>query len=152
MSKTYDILMADMKSAMKNGDVVARDCIRGIISDVKNQTVNAGKEITDDVCIKALQKSVKTHNDSIAQFTAAGRNDLVSKEKAELEVLNKYLPKMLSDEEVEVIVKSIISQMSADKQLTTKDMGRVMKAISSHENAASIDKKVASKLVASMLA
>ena len=84
-----------VKEAMKAHDAVKRDCIRSVISEINNATVNAGKELTDAICMKMLQKSVKTHADSIEQFSSAGRDDLVAKKKAELDVLNSFLPKML---------------------------------------------------------
>ena len=75
-SEIYKKLESSVKEAMKAHDNIRRDCLRSIISEVKNQTVNAGKEITDDICLKVLQKSVKSHNDSIAQFSYAGRNEI----------------------------------------------------------------------------
>ena len=141
------------KEAMKAHDNLKRDCLRTILSDIKNQTVNAGKEMTDDICLKVLQKSVKTHNDSIEQFTKANRNDLVEKEKAEVEVINSFLPKMLNNNEIEDVVKAIVQKLAdkLGKQLTKKDMGIIMKEISSCENASSINMKVASKVVALLL-
>ena len=69
-------------SEMFKNDNFTRDCLRMIVSDIKNQTVNANpqKEITNDVCLKILQKSAKTHKDSIEQFKSAGRVELVEKE------------------------------------------------------------------------
>ena len=143
-----------VKEAMKAHDSVRRDCIRFVISEIKNATVNAGKELTDAVCMKMLQKSVKTHVDSIEQFSSAGRDDLVAKEKAELDVLNSFMPKMLDASEVEAIVKGIVSCLSEklSRPLSKKDMGLVMKAVSQHNDAHSIDMKVASRLVAMALA
>ena len=93
----FDILTDDVKKAMREHDNIARDCLRMVISDIKNATINAGKEITVDACLDVLKKSVKTHNDSINQFNQAGRFDLADKEKAELEVIKKYIPKMISE-------------------------------------------------------
>ena len=142
-----------IKIAMKNGDKLKRDCLRGIVSDVKNQTINAGKEITDDACIKALQKSSKMHNDSIAQFVAAGRVELADKEKDELLIINSFLPKMLNEAETTAIVKETISNLSnsLNRQLTKKDMGIVMKELKNHIHASEIDMKIASKAVSQNL-
>lgn len=153
MSEMFKKIEDAVKEAMKAHDNVKRDCLRAVISDIKNLTVNAGKEITDDVCLKSLQKAVKTHNDSIEQFTFARREDLASKEKTELDVISAFLPKMLSDDEVEALVKDTIVclEKQNNRPLAKKDMGMVMKALSSSANVASINMKVASKIVASML-
>lgn len=142
-----------IKEAMKSHDNVKRDCLRSVMSEVKNLTINAGKEITDDICLKVLQKSVKTHNDSIEQFSSAGRNDLVEKEKAEVAILSSFLPSMMSNEEVEAFAKDVIMQLSSQfgRDLSKKDMGLVMKAIKEHKDASRVDMKAASKVVASLL-
>lgn len=150
----FEQIEAAIKTAMKNGDTTSRDCLRGIVSEIKNQTVNAGKELTDDVCLKVLQKSLKMHNDSIAQFEGAGRIDLVAKEKAEVEVINKFLPKMLTADETEKLVKATIDALEHQlaKPITKKEMGLVMKALSGNSVGSTIDMKLASKLVAQKLA
>ena len=95
----YDEIQAEIKSAMIAKDNVKRDCLRTIVSDIKNLTVNAGKPITDNVCMQVLQKSVKTHNDSIEQFKNANRLDLVEKETIELQYISKWIPKTMSEDE-----------------------------------------------------
>ena len=141
-----------IKEAMKAHDNLKRDCLRSVVSEIKNASINAGKELTDAVCLKALQKSVKTHNDSIEQFTSAGRLDLVEKEKMELDAISSFLPKMMSEAEVEAIAKEVAKQVSEQlgRPLEKKDMGLMMKSISKHENAALIDMKMASKIFAKM--
>ena len=142
MSEMFDKLQTDIKKAMLSKDDVARDCLRFIMSEVKNATVNAGKEITDDACLKALQKSVKMHEDSVAQFEAAGRQELAAKEKSELEILKKYMPKMLSEEETRDIIDNILQTVEATK----KNFGIVMKQLPRE-----VDKKIASKILNVML-
>ena len=61
----YEQIATDIKSAMKTGDTVRRDCLRSLMSEIKNQTVNAGKELTEDIVVKCVQKAVKQHDDSI---------------------------------------------------------------------------------------
>ena len=139
---TYEKIQSEIKSAMLNKDNVKRDCLRSLVSEIKNQTVNAGKEITDDACLKALQKSVKMHEDSVAQFEAAGRQELAAKEKAELEILKKYMPKMLSEEETRDIIDNILQTVEATK----KNFGVVMKQLPRE-----VDKKVASKILNGIL-
>lgn len=153
-SEIYKKLENSIKEAMKAHDSIRRDCLRSIISEVKNQTINAGKEITDGICMKVLQKSVKSHNDSIAQFSYAGRDDLLEKEKIEVSIISEFLPKMMDDSAIEALVKSIVQQLSNQfgRPMTKKDMGIVMKTITTSKDAESINMKTASKVVASLLA
>lgn len=97
---TFEKIQDDIKEAMKSQDNLKRDCLRSVVSEVKNLTVNSGKPITDEACMFVLKKSVKTHNDSISQFKAARRTDLLEKEQKELDILKSYLPEMLSDEAI----------------------------------------------------
>ena len=80
----FEQLSNDIKDAMFSKNTVKRDCLRGIVSEIKNQTVNAGKEITDEICLKVIQKSVKQHSDSIENFKVGNREDLALKEAEEL--------------------------------------------------------------------
>lgn len=131
-----------IKEAMKSKDVIARDCLRSIMSDVKNKTVNEGKPMTDDVAMKSIQHSVKQHNDSIEQFKAAGREELVAKEEAELAVLSEFLPTMLDEEETKAVIEGILMAVEATK----KNFGKIMKMMPNE-----VDKKVASKILGTML-
>lgn len=146
MSDLYNKISNDIKDAMKAHDNVKRDCLRTVMSDIKNLTVNAGKELTDDACLKALQKSAKTHQDSIDQFKAAGRDDLASKEIQELDILKSYLPKALSAEETEAEVKKVLEGSGIDP--VKKNMGQFMKILS---QVPGIDKKAASSILAKHL-
>ena len=139
---TYEKIQSEIKSAMLNKDNVKRDCLRSIVSEIKNQTVNAGKEITEDIVLKCIQKSVKQHKDSIESFKAGGRDDLAEKELEELKHIEVYLPKMLSEDETKAIIENILTNVEATK----KNMGIIMKQLPSD-----VDKKIASKLLAKML-
>lgn len=164
-SNIMNKLQAEIKAAMLIKDPVKRDCLRGIISEIKNQTVNAGKEITDDICLKVLQKAKKQREDSIVCFEAAGRNDLIIKEKYELDCLSTYLPKMLSEEETKDLIKENIQNLINDKNFSLNDKiwpfkeihdelskflktnrGNLMKSFNSN-----VDKKLASKLINELL-
>lgn len=146
MSDMYNKISNDIKDAMKAHDNVKRDCLRTVMSDIKNLTVNAGKEITDDACLKVLQKSAKTHQDSIDQFKSAGRDDLASREIQELDILKSYLPKALSAEETEAEVKKVLEGSSIDP--VKKNMGQFMKILS---QVPGIDKKAASSFLGKLL-
>ena len=138
----YEQSTTDIKSAMKTGDTVRRDCLRSLMSEIKNQTVNAGKELTEDVVVRCVQKAVKQHDDSIAQFKEAGRTDLLEKEERELAVLKTYLPKMLSEDETKVLIDNVLQTVEATK----KNMGFIMKQLPSE-----VDRKVAAKYLNGIL-
>ena len=146
-SPLYDKLMEDLKTAMKAHDKAALNAIRGTIAKVKDLTVNAGKEIVDDVVVQVIAKGVKQRDESIAQFTTAGRADLADGEKAEREVLAKYLPAQLSEEEVAAVVKAVVADLGATSK---KDMGRVMKDVMARVKGQA-DGKLVSKLVGAAL-
>jgi uncharacterized protein YqeY len=139
---TYEKIQSEIKNAMLNKDNVKRDCLRSIVSEIKNQTVNAGKEITEDIVLKVIQKSVKQHKDSIESFKAGGREDLAEKEFEELKHIEVYLPKMLSEDETKTIIENILQNVEATK----KNMGLIMKQLPSE-----VDKKIASKILNSIL-
>ncbi len=147
MADMYDRLTADMKAAMKARDMGAVNTIRGVIAKVKDLTVNAGKEITDDAVMGVLAKAVKQRDESIAQFEAAGRAELAASEKTERDLLKKYLPAQLSEEEVAAAVKAVIAELGA---VSKKDMGRVMKETMARLKGQA-DGKLVSKLVGAAL-
>ncbi|MBO7686859.1 MAG: GatB/YqeY domain-containing protein [Kiritimatiellae bacterium] len=146
-SALYDKLMADMKDAMKAHNMQTVNAIRGVIAKVKDLTVNAGKEMTDDVVLAVVAKGVKQREESIAQFESAGRAELAAGEKAELEFLKGYLPAQLSEAEVAEVVKATIAELGATSK---KDMGRVMKEVMARVKGQA-DGKLVSKLVGAAL-
>lgn len=113
----------DLKSAMRSGDAATRDTLRYILAAVKNAEIDArgtGNEADPEAALRKLGKQL---TDSVEQFRAANRDDLVEREEAQLLVLKRYLPTELSDEELTAIVEAAISETGASGQ---KDMGRVM--------------------------
>lgn len=115
----------DIKDAMRSKDTAKRDTLRNIQAAVKQIEVDQRKEVTDADVEAILMKYCKQREDAMAQFKEAGRDDLVAKEEAELIVVKAYLPEPMSDEELESILKGIISQTGASSM---KDMGKVMGA------------------------
>ncbi len=116
-------LKEDMKIAMRDKDVVARDTIRFLNSAIKQIEVDERRALDDNDVIKLIQKAIKQRNESIEHFKLASRDDLVEAETAQLKVLEKYLPKQLSDEELETKIRDIISATGAT---SIKDMGKIM--------------------------
>ena len=152
MDKTTDmfsVISNAVKDAMKSGNTLKRDCLRSVLAEIKNETVNAGKSISDEVCMKVLKKAVKSHNDSISQFKDAGRIDLLEKEEAELKVLEEFLPKMLSEEAVQTIVLKVIADNKIEE--VKKSFGQVMKLLNSHPESSQIYRKYVSQYLMGIL-
>lgn len=145
----FETLNSEIKTAMLSKDNLKRDCLRFVVSEIKNRTVNANpqKEITDEICLSVLRRSEKTHRDSIEQFSSAGRTDLADKEKLELSVVESFLPRMMSEDETKAALEKYISENGIEP--LKKNIGVVMKGISS---IAGVDKRVASRILSSILA
>ena len=146
-SAMYDRLMEDMKTAMKARDMSSVNTLRGVIAKIKDLTVNDGKEMTDDVALAVIAKAVKQREESIAQFTAAGRAELAENERKEQAFLAKYLPAQLSEAEVAEVVKAVVAETGAASK---RDMGRVMKEVMARVKGQA-DGKLVSKLVGAAL-
>lgn len=139
----YQKILDDIKDAMKAHDNAKRDCLRSVVSEIKNQTVNAGKDITEQICIAVLKKAAKQHNDSIASFKAGGRTDLIQKEEAELKFIEAYLPKMYSDLTVQQIILEIVSSNKIPE--VKSSFSQIMKFLSAREDINLIDRKIAAQ-------
>jgi uncharacterized protein YqeY len=113
----------DMKSAMKAGEKERLGTIRLILSAIKQQEVDSRKDLDDSDVLAILDKMSKQRRESIDQFEKAGRDDLAGKEKAELEILQTYLPSQLGDEEITTLIDEAIEATGAEAM---KDMGKVM--------------------------
>ncbi|MEK9866842.1 MAG: GatB/YqeY domain-containing protein [Betaproteobacteria bacterium] len=125
MSLTSKI-QADMRSAMKSKNADLVSTIRLLLAAIKQQEIDKREQLTDSDVLTIVERLVKQRRESIQIYTEAGRNDLASKESAELEILTTYLPKQLSDEEVELIIQETLSSLDAREP---KDMGKVMAAL-----------------------
>ena len=120
-------IQEDIKTAMKAKDAVATAATRAIKGEILLFKTSEGgsKEVTDGDILKMIQKLIKQRKESAEQFTAAGRQELADNELAEAAVMEKYLPKQLSEAEVEEKIKAIIAEVGAT---SIKDMGKVMVA------------------------
>ena len=120
-------IQEDIKVAMKAKDAVALAATRAIKGEILifKTAENGTKEVTDGDIMKMIQKLVKQRKEAAEQFVAGGRQDLADNELAEAAVMEKYLPKQLSEAEVEEKVKAIIAEVGAT---SIKDMGKVMGA------------------------
>ena len=116
-------LRDDLKAAMKAQDVTARETIRFTMAAIKNAEIENRGPLTDEQTLALLQRETKRRVDSIDQFKTAGRADLVEREEAQLKVLKKYMPKELSEAELEELVRSAITATGAE---SARDLGMVM--------------------------
>ncbi|AKS38962.1 MULTISPECIES: GatB/YqeY domain-containing protein [Anoxybacillus] len=116
----------DMKQAMKNKEKDKLSVIRMVKSALQNEAIKLGKTLTEDEELTVLSRELKQRKDSLQEFEKAGRTDLVDKVKEEITVLELYMPKQLSEEELVQIVKETIAEVGASSKA---DMGKVMGAI-----------------------
>jgi uncharacterized protein YqeY len=116
-------LQEDLTSAIRAHDDLRRDTLRMVIAAAYNESKRARRDLTDDEVIQVLTREVKTRNESVEAFAAAGRTDAASKEKAEIEVIRGYLPEQLDPAELERLVREAVDESAAT---SARDMGKVM--------------------------
>ena len=145
-----DRLVADMTQAMKAKDANKLSTLRMAKSALMNEENKrgVGTVLTDDEVSKVLLSLVKQRKDSIEQFTANGRTELAEKERAELAVLEEYLPQAASQEEITAAVEAAVAETGASSM---KDMGAVMKAALAHLAGKTADGKMVSETVKARL-
>lgn len=128
-----DKLNQDLITAMKAKDATTTGALRLLLSSVRNKKIEIGHELSDDEFVSVVNKEVKQRKDSIEQYATAGRQDLVDAEKAEMDVLQKYLPAQLDSSAIEAEVNKAIAATNAT---AAADMGKVMGALSHLKNQA----------------
>ncbi|HEY4881439.1 MAG TPA: GatB/YqeY domain-containing protein [Steroidobacteraceae bacterium] len=121
-------IQEDMKAAMRSGDKDRLGTIRLIMAAVKQREVDERISLDDAQVVSVLEKMGKQRRESITQFQAGGRADLVAKETAELAIISSYMPAQLSDGELDALINEAIAQSGA---ASIKDMGKVMAIIKS---------------------
>ena len=121
-----DKIKNSLKIAMKNSKKDQVLAIRNILEKIKKVEVDSQKELNENEIIKIISKYAKQLRDSITQFKAGNRLDLVEKEQQELKIIEEFLPQQLSKEEIDNIAKNVINELNAK---TMSDMGMVMKKI-----------------------
>jgi len=124
MGNLTEKIRADLTAAMKAQAKERLSVIRMLQSAVKNEQINAGHELSDEEAMSVIRKAVKQRQDSIEQYSKAGRTELADKERAEIEILETYLPAGLSEAELESGLREIVASTGAQSK---KDLGKVMK-------------------------
>ncbi len=113
----------EVSLSMKEGNKFRTVTLRLIVSAFQVEEINKKEELTDKECIEILEKMIKQRKDSISQFESAGRDELSKKEKDEISIIQEFMPEQLSAEEIDILVKKVISETNAESM---KDMGKVM--------------------------
>ncbi|ANE47314.1 aspartyl-tRNA amidotransferase [Paenibacillus swuensis] len=119
-------LNGDMKQAMRDQDKFKLSVIRMIRSNIKNQEIDLKRDLNDDEVLDILAREIKQRKDSLQEFDKAGREDLATQVKAEIEIIGQYLPQQLTEEEITAIVQQTIQEVGASSKA---DMGKVMSAL-----------------------
>ncbi|HTP80369.1 MAG TPA: GatB/YqeY domain-containing protein [Bacteroidota bacterium] len=139
-----DRINDDLKAAMKSGDQIRLNTVRLIRAHlIELSKRGTGKELTVDDEMSALLTAAKKRKEAIEMYEKAGRSDLVNQEQKELEIINSYLPKQMSREEVEAVVSRIVLESGA---ASVKDLGKVMPA-AMKELKGRVDGKVVQEIV-----
>ena len=126
MSDLKKRITEDMKSAMRGKEKLRLLTVRTILAGIKQQEVDTRESVDDDAILVILDKMCKQRRESISQFEKADRNDLVEQEKAELEIIQVYLPEPLSNDELQALVVEAMTETGASSM---RDMGKVMSFI-----------------------
>ena len=126
MSTLKTKLEDDLKRAMRERNAQRRDVIRYIRSEIRNQEIRLQRDLDDDDAIQVLSRQAQQRRDSIEAFQSANRQDLVEKERAELEIITEYLPQQMGEDEIRALVAQTVAETGA---AGPRDMGKVMSAI-----------------------
>lgn len=139
-----DKILQDRNEARKRGEKVRLDVLGMLVSDITNKKKEErADELDDGRVLGVIQKMVKRHKESIVQFTDGGRQDLVDKETAEMEILQGYLPDPVSEEDLKAAVSAAVTKLGAS---SPKDMGSVMSEVMAQLKGRA-DGKLISKMV-----
>ena len=132
----------DLKQAMLDKNELVRDTLRMFLSEVQRFEIDNKEEVDDSKAVQIINKMIKQRNDSISQFKSGGRNDLAEKEEKEVDVLSKYKPVQLGEDEITAKVKEAIEQSGASSM---QEMGKIMAILKTLSGSA--DMGLVSKIV-----
>lgn len=141
-------LLEDLKVAMKDKNVNKKNTVQMVRAAILQVEKDKKIELNDDQILEVIAKEFKKRNDSLADYEKSGREDLINQIKEEMAVLEEYLPKKLSEEELTVKIKEIISEVGATSM---KDMGKIMKS-AKEQLGVTADGKMINEIVKKLLA
>ena len=145
--KLLEKIINEMYLSMKSGDKIKANALRTLVSKLKDQQIKLRKDISDEEALKVIKTLVKQRKESAQIFLKAGREELAEKENLEISILEKYLPKMISDDEIRVLVEGIVKEIGA-KDLS--DIGKVMPLVMKRGKG-KVDGKLANDILRELL-
>ena len=143
----FDTIQIDMYAAMKSGDKHKTGTLRVALSTLKDKKIEKREDLTEVEAIKIIQNLVKQRKEAADIYKENGRNDLMENENAELEILNAYLPQMMSEDDLRVLVKKVVEETGASG---LSDIGKVMPEVMK-QSAGKADGKMAQSIVRDLL-
>ena len=143
----FDTIQSDMYAAMKSGDKHKTGTLRIALSTLKDKKIEKREDLTDMEAIKIIQNLVKQRKEAADIYKESGRNDLMDNENAELEILNTYLPQMMSEDDLRILIKKVVEDTGA---LNLSDIGKVMPEVMK-QSAGKADGKMAQSIVRDLL-
>ena len=141
-------IISDLTASMKAQDSARTSTLRMVKAGIMNREIEKGSELDDEELAKLLRSMVKQRKDSVEQFEKAERQELVAKEKAEIDMIEAYLPQAASQDEIEQAVVAAIAETGA---ASMKDMGKVMKAVQAALVGKNADGRTVSEVVKAKL-
>ena len=141
-------IITDLTAAMKAQDAPRTSTLRMVKASIQNRQIDKGGELTDEELTKLLQSLVKQRRDSVEQYERGNRPELAAKERAEIGVIEEYLPQAATREEIEQAVAAAITETGASSM---KEMGAVMKAAQARLAGRSADGRIVSEIVKAKL-
>ena len=145
--KLLEKIINEMHLSMKSGDKIKLNALRTLVAKLKDQQIKLRKEISDEETLKVIKTLVKQRKESSEIFSKAGRIELAEKENLEISILKKYLPEMISDDEIRILVKNIVNDIGA-KDLS--DIGKVMPLVM-QKGKGQVDGKLANSILRELL-
>ena len=120
-------IMNDLKLAMKNQDKETLNVIRMVKGAIQLEEINLKRELNDEEVVTVISRQIKTRKETISELENSGRDELIEQTKKEIEILNKYMPEMMSEEEINKVIEEVFNEVNP---VDSKDMGKVMGKIS----------------------
>ena len=145
--KLLEKIINEMYLSMKSGDKTKANALRTLVSKLKDQQIKLRKDISDEEALKVIKTLVKQRRESTKIFLKAGREELAEKENLEISILEKYLPKMVSDDEIRVLVEGIVKEIGAKD---FSDIGKVMPLVMKRGKS-KVDGKLANDILKELL-
>ncbi len=140
-------IQKELHRAMKSKDTLKTGALRNILSKLRDRQIEKREILSESEELKVFQSLVKQRKESIAMFEQGGRLDLIEKESIELEILETYLPKMLTEKDVLILIQQVVREVGAD---SLSDLGKVMPVVM-QRGAGKVDGKLAQKIVQEVL-